>query len=77
VATVFLNGRPLFRGDQPYSFDHPRQKGLIHYGQAAVFLPLEKGDNGLALLKSDVFGGWGLMGRFPDSSGLEVSVPGH
>jgi hypothetical protein len=77
VATVFLNGRPLFHGDQHYSFDNPRQEGLIHYGQAAVFLPLEKGDNDLAVLVSDVFGGWGLMGRFPDSSGLEVSVPGH
>jgi hypothetical protein len=75
VATVFLNGRPLFRGDAHYSFDNPRQDGLIHYGQAAVYLPLEKGDNELAILVSDSFGGWGLMGRFADPSGLELTAP--
>ena len=74
VATVFLNGRPLFRGDAHYSYDNPRQEGLIHYGQATVFLPLEQGDNDLAVLVSDDFGGWGLMGRFPDATGLEVTT---
>jgi len=74
VASVFLNGRPLFRGDAHYSYDNPRQEGLIHYGQASVFLPLEPGDNELAVLVSDSFGGWGLMGRFADSSGLEVTA---
>jgi hypothetical protein len=73
VATVFLNGRALYRGDQHYSYDNPRQEGLIHYGQASVFLPLERGDNDLAILVSDDFGGWGLMGRFPDASGLEIA----
>jgi hypothetical protein len=77
VATVFLNGRPLFRGDAHYSYDNPRQEGLIHYGQATVFLPLEKGDNDLAVLVSDDFGGWGLMGRFADTTGLEVTAPGR
>ena len=76
VATVFLNGRPLFRGDAHYSYDNPRQEGLIHYGQATVFLPLEQGDNDLAVLVSDDFGGWGLMGRFPDATGLEVTTRG-
>ncbi len=75
VATVFLNGRPLFRGDAHYSYDNPRQEGLIHYGQATLFLPLEKGDNDLAVLVSDDFGGWGLMGRFADTAGLEVTAP--
>jgi hypothetical protein len=75
VATVFLNGRPLFRGDAHYSYDNPRQEGLIHYGQATLFLPLEKGDNDLAVLVSDAFGGWGLMGRFPDTTGLEIDAP--
>ena len=74
VATVFLNGRPLFRSDAHYSYDNPRQEGLVHYGQATVFLPLEKGDNDLAVLVSDDFGGWGLMARFADSTGLEVDA---
>ncbi len=75
VATVFLNGRPLFRADAHYSYDNPRQEGLVHYGQATLFLPLEKGDNDLAVLVSDAFGGWGLMGRFADTTGLEVTAP--
>jgi hypothetical protein len=73
VATVFLNGRPLFRSDAHYSYDNPRQEGLVHYGQATVFLPLEQGDNDLAVLVSDVFGGWGLMARFAESAGLEIT----
>jgi hypothetical protein len=74
VATVFLNGRPLFRSDAHYSYDNPRQEGLVHYGQATLFLPLVKGDNDLAVLVSDAFGGWGLMARFADPGGLEVTA---
>jgi len=77
VATVLLNGRPLFRGDAHYSYDNPRQEGLIHYGQATLFLPLEKGDNDIAVLVSDDFGGWGLMGRFADTTGLEIAASGR
>jgi hypothetical protein len=71
-VTVFLNGRPLYQGDASYSFDTPRREGLIGYDQASLFLPLEKGDNELAVVVSDSFGGWGLMGRFADPSGLAV-----
>jgi hypothetical protein len=74
-ATVFLNGRALYTGDASYSYDAPRQEGLIGYGQTAVFLPLEKGDNELAVLVGDSFGGWGLMARFPDAAGLALDAP--
>lgn len=74
AATVFLNGRPVFRSDARYSYDDPRQEGLVHYGQASVFLPLEPGWNDLSVLVSDGFGGWGLMGRFPDAVGLEFDA---
>lgn len=74
TATVFLNGRPIVRLDAHYSFDEPRQEGLVHYGQASVYLPLEHGDNELAVLVSDGFGGWALLGRFADSSGLKVEA---
>jgi hypothetical protein len=46
-------------------------------GPVTVFLPLEKGDNDLAVLVSDDFGGWGLMARFADSTGLEVTPAGR
>lgn len=70
TATVYLNGRPLFRADAAYSFDEPRQEGLVHLGQASVFLPLEAGDNELVVIVTDDFGGWAVMGRFPDDRDL-------
>lgn len=74
VATVFLNGRPIFRADAHYSYDDPRREGLVHHGQASVFLPLDQGWNEISVLVSDGFGGWGLMGRFPDAAGLELEA---
>jgi hypothetical protein len=74
VATVFLNGRPLFRGDGTYSFDGPRRDGLIGFDNARLYLPLQAGDNDLALVVSDSFGGWGLMARLPDPAGLTVTA---
>ena len=51
-ATVFVNGRPLFYSDQSYRFDAPRREGLIGFDQARVWLPLEAGENELAVLVS-------------------------
>lgn len=70
--SVFLNGRILFSADQRYSFNFPRQEGLIHLDQAAVYLPLVKGDNEIRLAISEVFGGWGLMAQFDDPAGLVI-----
>ena len=70
IATVFLNGRPVFRGDASYSFDRPRREGLIGYDQARLYLPLAAGDNDLSVVVSDSFGGWGIMGRFVGATGL-------
>jgi hypothetical protein len=73
-ATVFLNGRPLFAGEASYSYDNPRREGLIELAQARVWLPLAAGENDLQILVSDAFGGWGLMGRLADGSGLEIDA---
>jgi hypothetical protein len=71
VAIVFVNGQPIFRGDASYSFDRPRREGLIGFEQARLYLPLVAGENDVAVLVSDTFGGWGLMGRFVNISGLK------
>ena len=63
AATVFLNGELLFAADDSYSYDLPRRQGLIGLFQAAVYLPLKKGENELEIVVADRFGGWGLMGR--------------
>ena len=72
IATVFVNGTPVFRGDATYSFDRPRREGLIGYDQARLYLPLRAGDNDVAVLVSDTFGGWGIMGRFVSSPKLQL-----
>jgi hypothetical protein len=68
---VFVNGEPIFRGDASYSYAG-RREGLIGFDQARLYLPLRAGENELLIVLSDVFGGMGLMGRFPDSAGLTV-----
>jgi hypothetical protein len=73
VAAVLLNGRPIFRGDDSYSFEG-RREGLIAFDQATLYLPLQAGSNELAVIVTDRFGGWGLMGRFPDTQGLRVEA---
>jgi len=73
-VSVFLNGTLLFSGDNGYSFNFPRRQGLITLDQNALYLPLHAGENELVLAVAEVFGGWGLMGRFEDPTGLEVSA---
>ena len=74
IATVFVNGTPVFTGDASYSFDRPRREGLIGYDQARLYLPLRAGGNDLAVVVSDSFGGWGLMGRFVGAPALTLSL---
>lgn len=69
AATVFLNGRPLYHGDASYSYLN-RRDGVIGYDQATVYLPLRAGRNEITVVVTDHFGGWGIMGRFADMSGI-------
>jgi hypothetical protein len=71
-ASVFVNGQLLFTGDLKYSFNFPRQEGLITLDNAAIYLPLKEGDNEIRIAVAEVFGGWGLMARFEDSAGLVI-----
>jgi sugar lactone lactonase YvrE len=61
-ATVFLNGQPLFSGNNAYrsrNADHP---GVISLDDQ-VYLNLKKGENELLFAVAETFGGWGLMGQ--------------
>ena len=62
-VTVFLNGRPLFRGRSAQSFRDPAFLGIIDLENDAVYLPLERGANELVLALSEVGGGWGFIAR--------------
>ena len=46
--------------------------GVISFEQATVYLPLRAGRNIITVVVTDHFGGWGLMGRFPDMRGLTI-----
>ena len=70
-VTVFLNGSPIFSRDDTYDFAQ-RRDGLISLNQARVFLPLKAGANDISIVVADRFGGWGIMGRFPDATGLRI-----
>ena len=74
AATVFLNGRPIFHGDDSYDFLN-RRDGLISFDQATLYLPLRAGRNELTVVVTDHFGGWGVMGRFADVRGLTIEPP--
>ena len=70
-ATVFLNGKPIFYRDDSYDFER-RRDGLIASDQATVYLPLRAGENDLSIVVTDRFGGWAIMGRFPEMTGLRI-----
>jgi hypothetical protein len=66
-AVVFLNGRPIFAGNNSLYFREPKFLGLLDGEGDAVYLPLEKGDNALVLSVTEYFGGWGVLARLaPD-----------
>ena len=62
-VTVLLNGRPVFAADARYSYNFPRQEGLLFLGQSNVYLPLRTGKNEVTFIVTDGFGGMGLMVR--------------
>ncbi len=64
-ATVFLNGRALFRGDESYRNRDYRFLGSIGWWDT-VYLPLERGANELVVAVAEDFGGWGVQARFGD-----------
>ena len=70
-AVVYLNGRPLYRGDDTYRSRDYRFLGSIGYYDQLV-LPLVEGENELVFAVSEDFGGWGVQARFPDPAGLEL-----
>jgi hypothetical protein len=73
-ATVYLNGRARYRGDDTYRSRDYRFLGSIGYWDS-VYLPLDAGDNELVVAVSEDFGGWGVQARFDDASGLTFATP--
>jgi hypothetical protein len=70
-VTAIVNGTPLFHGNDSYDYAN-RRDGLIGFSQATLYLPLRAGANTVDFIVTDVFGGWGIMGRFPSMDGLRI-----
>ena len=60
-AVVFLNGAPIYAGNNTLSFRQPEFVGLLDAASDAVYLPLKKGENELLLAVTEFFGGWGFL----------------
>jgi hypothetical protein len=63
-ASIFLNGRILYRGRSAQSFRDPGFLGIVNSENDAVYLRLKKGSNELVLAVSEL--GWGFICRLAD-----------
>ena len=72
-ATVYLNAKPLYRGDYTYRNRDYRFLGSIGWFDT-LYLPLKAGRNELVVAVSESFGGWGLQARFDDPAGVSFEV---
>ena len=71
-VVVYLNGRPLYRGDDGWRSRDYRFLGTVGLFDE-VILPLRAGDNELSLAVSESFGGWGVIAALPQAEGVAVS----
>jgi len=58
---VFLNGKPLFRGDNSFRSKGPLYRGEVKAGNNILYLPLRKGDNELLIAVAERANGWGYV----------------
>ena len=71
LARVYLNGKLLYAGSNFYQTRDYRYLGTIGLFDQ-VFLPLRAGRNELVVAVTEAFGGWGIVGRFPESDGITL-----
>lgn len=70
-VTVYLDGRPLYRGASEWRSRDYRFLGTVGLFDELI-LPLHEGDNLLRFAVSEDFGGWGVVAQVLDSQGVEV-----
>jgi hypothetical protein len=71
-ASVFLNGKILFRGRSAQNFRDPGFLGIVDPENDAVYLPLKKGSNELMLAVSELGGGWAFICRLADLEKVRI-----
>jgi hypothetical protein len=70
-VVVFLNGEPIYRGDNGFRTRDYRYLGTIGFFDS-IYLDLKKGENTLLFAVSENFGGWGITGRMVDQEGVVI-----
>jgi len=70
-VVVYLDGRPLYRGNDGWRTRDYRFLGTVGLFDELI-LPLKRGDNVLRFAVSEDFGGWAITAQLPDSAGIEV-----
>ncbi|MFM9950070.1 MAG: family 16 glycoside hydrolase [Saprospiraceae bacterium] len=60
-AQVFLNGKPLFRGDNTFRSKGPLYRGEVYADNNVLYLPLKKGNNELLVAVAERANGWGYV----------------
>jgi hypothetical protein len=73
-ATVYVNGKAIYEGDNTYMSRDYRDLGTIGLFDS-VYLPLEEGENEVWIAVTEAFGGWGVIGQLEDMEGIEVIAP--
>jgi hypothetical protein len=73
---VFLNGRLVFADKNLFEVDAARKypDGRCSLENGSIPLPLEAGDNEVAVAIADNFYGWGLKLRLADPEGVHLAV---
>ncbi|GAB5525367.1 MAG: hypothetical protein Roseis2KO_32390 [Roseivirga sp.] len=70
-GVIFLNDQAIAGSQNNYSSQDYRHLGTIGFFDDA-YLPLKKGRNELWIAVSENFGGWGVMARIEDQSGIRI-----
>lgn len=68
---AFCNGQVIYSGNNNFRTRDFRYLGTIGYFDA-VYLPLRKGENTIILAVSETFGGWGVMGKWESTEGIQM-----
>ena len=71
AVTIFLNGVPLFSGNNAFLSRNKADGAWISFLDAA-FLNLKKGRNELLVVVAENFGGWGFQAKLDDVNGIQV-----
>jgi hypothetical protein len=72
---VFVNGKLAYANKNVFDLQFPRvPDGRCSLENGSVMLPLEAGDNEIAVAIADNFYGWGLMLRLDDLRGVHLAA---